>query len=120
MTRSKYNVSSRVEDRTADGICFDSKAEKKMYQQLCELERSGKILDLQLQPTFTLQPSYRHLNGKKIRPITYTPDFKFFDVEAGKIRVLDCKGYKTEVYLLKKKIFDFIMREKNIFLEESI
>lgn len=118
MTRSnKYNVSSK-EKRTFYGIVFDSKKEMEWYIALSEDEKQGKIQDLKRQVPFTLQEGYTSLQGKKIRPITYKADYTFYDTKQGRYRVIDCKGYKTEKYLMKKKIFDYVMLKDGIYLEE--
>lgn len=60
---------------------------------------------MQLQPRFILQPRYRK-NNKTIRSIEYIADFSYID-NKGKRIVEDVKGIKTEVYKLKKKIFEY-------------
>lgn len=89
-----------------DGISFDSKKEANRYCELKMLERAGKIKDLELQHQFVLQPPFRK-NGKLIRAITYVADFTYYDLEKMKNVVEDVKGYKTDVYALKKKIFEY-------------
>lgn len=114
--KSKYHNQPTVKF----GKVFDSRKEAGMYRDLQILERCGKIKDLLLQPKFRLQPSYM-LNGRKIREINYIADFMFFDNESQKTRVIDCKGYRgIEVYRIKRKMFDYIMRDKGIFIEEEI
>lgn len=89
-----------------DGITFDSKKEAKRYCELKILEHYGKIKDLRLQYQFILQPPFKK-NGKSIRAITYVADFFYFDTERCKNIVEDVKGYKTDVYQLKKKLFEY-------------
>ena len=86
-----------------DGFKFDSKKELKRYQELKMLEKAGKIKDLKLQPVFILQEGFYYC-GKAIRQITYRADFEYVD-EDGKVVVEDVKGFKTDVYKLKKKLF---------------
>ena len=99
---SKYRSTKIV----IDGISFDSKREGNRYLELKLLERGGKIKDLELQHQFELQPSFRK-NGKTIRAITYVADFTYFDLEKMRIVVEDVKGFKTDVYMLKRKLFEF-------------
>ena len=99
-----------------DGIKFDSKKESKRYEQLKILKKAGLIKDLELQPTFVLQPAYKNNKGEKVRAITYKADFIYFDVHLDKYIVEDVKGYKTDVYKLKKKIFEY--QYPNLTLEE--
>ena len=100
-TKAKYHNSKTI----IDGIKFDSKKESLRYQELKLLEKNGDITELELQPRFTLQPKYRK-NGKTIRKIEYVADFSYRD-KKGKHIVEDVKGIKTEVYKLKKKIFEY-------------
>lgn len=78
----------------------------KYYKQLKLMERQGLIKDIKLQVKFELQPKYKK-NGKTIRAINYIADFTYFDVNKGKTIIVDTKGYRTEVYKLKKKIFEY-------------
>jgi hypothetical protein len=113
--RNKYNARKT----TVDGIKFDSKAEATMYCELKILEKAGAVKDLKLQPEFELQPAFEDCAGHKTRAIKYRADFSFFDIEQDRYRVVDCKGFKTAVYKLKKKMFDYA--NKNIiWLEEHI
>lgn len=89
---------------TIDGITFASMKEAKRYQELKLLERAGVIKDLELQKEFELQPSYKK-NGRTVRKISYIADFCYY--ENGKYVVEDTKGCKTQVYKLKKKIFEY-------------
>ena len=76
------------------------------YQQLKLMERQGLIKDVKLQVKFELQSKYKK-NNKTIRAINYIADFTYFDVNKGKTIIVDTKGYRTEVYKLKKKIFEY-------------
>lgn len=77
------------------------------------LEDAGKIVDLELQRKFVLQPTFK-LNEKTYRAITYIADFVYKDQE-GQTHVVDTKGYRTEVYKIKKKLF---MKKYGIEIEE--
>ena len=97
---------------TPDGK-FDSKKE---YQRWCELklmEKAGQIKDLKRQVKYEILPKYE-LNGKKIRGISYVADF-VYEKNGSKI-VEDCKGFKTPVYKIKKKMFEY---KYQIELKES-
>lgn len=89
-----------------EGIVFDSKLEAKRYQELKLLERVGDIKDLQLQPSFDLIPSFKK-NGKTFRKTTYKADFSYIDTKTGQMIVEDSKGFLTELYKLKKKLFEY-------------
>lgn len=92
-----------------NGISFDSKKEAKRFNELKILERAKEITELRTQVKFELQPSFKK-SGKTYRKIEYIADFTYFDNKLNKYRVEDVKGSKntrTEVYLLKKKLFEY-------------
>ena len=99
--KSKYHAQKTI----ANGVEYDSKKESKRAIELEYLEKAGKIKDLQKQVRFILQDGYVNNEGKKIRPISYVADFVY--IQNGQKIVEDTKGFRTEVYLLKKKIFMF-------------
>lgn len=80
-----------------DGQKFDSVKEYHRWGCLKLLERAGKIKDLQRQVSFELIPKQ---NGE--RACNYIADFTYY--EDGKLVVEDCKGFKTDVYKIKKKM----------------
>lgn len=86
-----------------DMYVFDSIAEAKRYKELKLLERTKKISDLELQPHFLLQESFRK-NGKTYRKVEYIADFKY--IENGRTIVEDVKGMQTDVFKLKHKLFE--------------
>ena len=86
-----------------DMYVFDSIAESKRYKELALLQKANKIENLQLQPKFLLQESFRK-NGKTYRKIEYIADFQY--EENGQIIVEDVKGKETEVFKLKHKLFE--------------
>lgn len=107
-TTNKYKNKKVV----IDNILFDSKKEANYYTYLKLLEKAGKITDLELQKKFILQDKFT-LNGKAYRAITYIADFVY--KKNGQVHVVDTKGYRTQVYKIKKKIF---MKKYGIEIEE--
>lgn len=92
-----------------DNITFDSTKEYGRYTILKQLVKMKKITDLEVHPRFELQNSFISDQGSKERAITYSADFSYRD-EHGKIHVEDCKGMKTEVYKMKRKLFLYKFR----------
>ena len=90
-----------------------AKRNGRYYQQLKLMERQGLIKDIKLQVKFELQAKYNK-NNKTIRAINYIADFTYFDVNKGKTIIVDTKGYRTEVYKLKKKIFEYVYPDLEI------
>ena len=89
-----------------DNIVFDSKKEKKRYYELSLLQRANEIKDLELQVEYELQPAFKK-NGISYRKISYIADFKYFDNKLNKWIVEDTKGFRTDVYKIKKKLFEY-------------
>lgn len=96
---SKYN-NKKVQ---VDMRVFDSVLEAKRYRQLVLLERAKAIKNLQLQVPFLLQESFRK-NGKTYRKIEYIADFVY--EKNCKTVVEDTKGVKTDVFEIKRKLFE--------------
>jgi len=87
-----------------DGFEFDSKLEARHYCELKLLLKAKVISDLTLQKVFLLQDKFEY-DGKSERAITYVADFYY--IKDGKEYVIDCKGFKTDVYKIKRKLFLF-------------
>ena len=66
--------------------------------------KNKQITDLKTQVKFELQPSFK-FKGKTIRSINYIADFTY--MKDGKLIIVDTKGYRTEVYKLKKKMMQY-------------
>lgn len=102
---------------TADGMVFDSKKEYLRWCELCLLERAGHITDLRRQVKYELIPAqyeeyerYSEKTGKRLKnglrcvekECAYIADFVY--KQDGKTIVEDTKGYKTEKYIIKRKM----------------
>ena len=86
-----------------DMYVFDSIAESRRYKELKLLEQAGEISELELQPRFLLQEGFKK-NGKTFRKIEYIADFQY--IENGRFVIEDVKGKETEVFKLKRKLFE--------------
>lgn len=85
---------------TVEGKTFDSKKEAERYQTLKMLENANIISNLTRQVPFELIPKQ-----KNERAVKYIADFMYVEVATGKIIVEDVKGYRTDVYKIKRKLF---------------
>jgi hypothetical protein len=94
-----------------NGITFDSIKESRRYATLFLLERNGRIRNLRLQVKYELQPKYK-INNKTIRSINYVADFVYYDTIRGCEVIEDTKGFRTEVYKIKKKMFEYIYKKE--------
>ena len=92
-TTSKYHAKHMV----IDGHNFPSQKEAKRYEELKLMEKAGEIKGLKLQVAFPLVKKSEH--GREIR---YYADFVYY--ENGSLVVEDTKGFKTDVYKLKKRL----------------
>ena len=88
-----------------DGITFDSTLEADAYQIIKQWERAGEIVELKLQPEFTLQESFKDPFGKTHRAIKYRADFSFRRVGDLLRTVVDAKGMLTKEFRTKEKMF---------------
>lgn len=87
---------------TVDGLVFDSKKEAARYSTLRLWQQVGAIRDLELQPRYELIASNGEIVGH------FTPDFRYWSVELGRLVVEDVKGgpaTKTTAYRLRKRLF---------------
>lgn len=101
MFNSKY-----LNQRTiVDGYRFASIKEGHRYKELKILEKAKEIKDLQIQPEFILQIAFTDNQGKKHQPIKYVGDFQYYDNKLKQIVVEDVKGFVTQTYKVKKKMF---------------
>ena len=106
--KSKYNNQKTI----VDGIKFDSKKEAEYYCQLKLLKQAGEIKDYRLQPRYELQPAFEK-NSKKYRAITYIADFAIINND-GTTEVVDIKGVETQVFKIKKKLFEYMYPDLNL------
>ena len=88
------------------GKTFDSMAEAARYGELMILEKMGEIEDLECQPDYILQEKFER-NGMKYRAIKYYPDFGYREVKTGRTKVEDVKGFATDVFKLKARLFRY-------------
>lgn len=100
--KSKYHSKICV----YDGMKFHSQKEGEYYLYLKSLLKNKKIKNLELQKEYILQDKFK-INGKTQRKISYKADFTYFSLEDNKLHVVDVKGFKTEIYKLKKKLFEY-------------
>lgn len=81
-----------------DGIKFRSKLEMYTYKKLKE----ANIFTEYEQHRYELLPAFE-FSGKKIRAITYLPDF------VGHRFIIECKGFPNEAWPLREKLFKYYM-----------
>jgi hypothetical protein len=96
---SKY----RNKPTKLNGYNFDSVAEAGRYADLCLLVFERSISALEVHPVFELQPAFVDSTGKRQRAIKYEADFAY--TENGKIIVEDVKGFETQTWRIKKRLF---------------
>ena len=111
MRRNKYN-NNRV---ICDGHVFDSEKERDRYIVLRQMQRKGEIFSLQLQKEFVLTETIyiddfgrvvsEKTKGRKLyaKRSKYICDFFYYNSYGDQVAE-DVKGYKTDLYQLKKKV----------------
>lgn len=92
-----------------DGILFDSKLESQYYLELKKLQKEKKIHHFECQPEYVLMEAFTK-SDKKYRKMTYTADFKIYINETD-FYLVDTKGFETEAFKLKEKLFNYIYRD---------
>lgn len=106
---SKYHSKKTV----VDGIVFDSLKESRRYGVLKALEKAGEISGLKRQVEFLLIPEQREPDtigarggvhkGKLIeRKVCYVADFVY--ARGTELVVEDAKGFRTQDYIIKRKL----------------
>ena len=104
--RRKKQLNSKVRNATPneyDGIKFRSKLETYTYKKLKEanIMADYEMHRYELLPAFTF-------NNKKYRAMTYLPDF------VGDNFVIECKGYRTDTWPLREKLFNYYLYRREI------
>ena len=79
------------------GIVFQSKKEGRRYEELLLWEKAGGICDIERQVRY-------RLNVGGVHVADYYADFVYTEVATGKRVVEDTKGYRTEVYKIKRAL----------------
>lgn len=109
--KMRYNAPPKYGNRkitTPEGT-FDSAKEYRRWCELKIMERAGIISDLRRQVKYVLVPHQKGENGKIIeREVSYIADFVYTDKTQNKTVVEDTKGYKTEKYIIKRKLMLYI------------
>ena len=99
--KSKYGA-KKV---TVDGITFDSQKEANRWVELCWLQKAKVITELDRQVRFELIPAQYDKHGKILeRSVKYVADFAYIDMKTGERIVEDTKGFKTQEYIIKRKL----------------
>ena len=103
-----------------DGIQFDSNPEVDFYKLLNIAKEDGRIKDFVTHPeAFTLLDDYVDFRGKKIKGMTYSPDFSI-TLDNDETIYVDIKGggaFMAETdSKLKKKMFDLKYDHKLYFI----
>lgn len=105
-------------ERTLDGTVFDSKSEMLRYQELCLLERAGKITNLRRQVKYPLVIDGRPVVIRSVgypdgRRCFYRADFVYVEIEDNDSWPLretleDWKGIATESSRLRIAVIEAI------------
>jgi hypothetical protein len=83
------------------GLTFDSKREAARWNTLLMLELAGEITNLRRQVKFELLPKQKGLTRVE-RGCSYVADFVY--TQDKREVVEDCKGMRTPIYILKRKL----------------
>jgi hypothetical protein len=86
---------------TVDNISFPSRREANRYTELKALLRAGKISNLEVDAQ---NPIIYDIEVNGLHITNYRPDFRYYDNETKRMVVCDAKGFRTDVYRLKRKL----------------
>ena len=93
-----------------DGHTFDSEMECLYYKELKIREANGEVWNVRVHPSYELQAAFTNANGKKIKALTYEPDFVFYDNIEKRTRYIDVKGMLLPEFEIKWKLFDYQLK----------
>lgn len=95
--RPKYGNKKKM----VNGMEFDSTKEARRYQDLALMQEAGQIRSLRRQVPYGIYIKGQHICG-------WLADFVYEELIADiwRHRVEDTKGWKTDVYRLKKKLVE--------------
>ena len=118
MLRRKKRGPVRSKKKIVDGIEFKSGLEVYMYTALkqADIESEYEGISFQLIPSFDYnvktyerqangKGAYKERSGKKIRGISYTPDF------VGDDFIIECKGRPNESFPIRWKLFKIYVKK---------
>ncbi|HYF54665.1 MAG TPA: DUF1064 domain-containing protein, partial [Salinarimonas sp.] len=95
---SKYGAKPTTITHKGKEVRCASKLEAKKLAELVLLEKAGAINNLEFHPVYKLSVA-----GKPI--CKYVADASFFEMPGHRAVVLEVKGYETEAWKLKAKMF---------------
>lgn len=87
-----------------NNIEFASAKEAKRYTELTYMAKANMIIDIVLQPKFSLCDEFK-IGRTKFKQSSYVADFLYYDIEESIFIVEEVKGFKTDLFVLKKKLF---------------
>lgn len=99
MKYGSYN-NKKVE---CDGYSFASKLEASVYSILKNKENIGEITDLKCQEQVNVCCNDKDCPHDK--KVIYKPDFSFTEVSSGEKAFAEAKGFASEVWPLKKRLW---------------
>jgi hypothetical protein len=104
------DVHSKYRNERTDG--YASKKEARRAAELRVLQVQGRISNLREQVKYLVIPAARDADGKCIeRACHYVADF-VYDDERGNPVVEDCKGVRTDAYVIKRKLMYLVHGHK--------
>ena len=99
---------AQLEEKGA--IQFDSELEADYY---LELVKEGKSKMIRIHVPYNLIPEFKK-DGEVFPALNYEADFVFYDKDLKKVRIVDVKGFETEEFLIKRKLFEYIYKDYHL------
>lgn len=104
---NKYGA---IKSRVIDGHSFHSQLEAGDYLWLKQLQKDGIISNLEKQVRYRIFVNEKHICDSIV-------DFRF--MRGDKIVWYETKGYRTDTYLIKKKLIEATLPEGHVFVENG-
>lgn len=91
----KNRLGSRAKKIRGADYLFDSRLEGRLFDLLKLRERAGELVDIRVKPNVRITDAR----------ILVIPDFSAIDAASGALRYHEAKGFRTEVWLLKMRLW---------------
>ncbi len=105
-----FDKEKGIELEKLGAILFDSELEADFYLKLV---KEGKNKMIRIHVPYNLIPEFTK-DGETFSALNYEADFVFYDKDLQKVRIVDVKGFETEEFLIKRKLFEYLYKDYHL------
>lgn len=118
MAWNPYHRTNKYNNKKTEynGELYSSKREAEKAMELDIMKKSGEVKSWTPHPKYLLIKRFIK-NGKIYRPTHYIADF-YVEYYDGRIEVIDIKGFRTEGFNIKCKLFNSLYPDLKLVLEK--